>query len=96
MNFYNFFINQLTQRGVFEGQAKLIMDKVIANNPHMDGRWDELTINYPQQLTNIIWISVEQETLEFIKENCPQAWFRPIFDIDHPLRKEFEKQHGNI
>lgn len=94
MNFYDFFINELVQRGMFDNQAKSVMDKVMANNPHMEGRWSEKTTGYPENLTNIIWLSVEQEALEFIKENCPQAWFRPMFDREHPLRKEFEKQHS--
>ncbi len=94
MNFYDFFINQLVQNGMFDNQAKAVVDKVMGNNPQMEGRWGEKTTEYPQNLTNIIWLSVKHEALEFIKENCPQAWFRPMFDKEHPLRKEFEKQHS--
>lgn len=95
MNFYDYFIKQLTERGVFKNQAEEIMEKVMTNNPMMEGRWSERTSNYPENLTNIIWMGIEDEALKYIKENCPQAWFRPMFDKEHPLRKEFEKQICN-
>lgn len=51
--------------------------------------------NYPEVTKNIIWMGIELTTLNYIKENCPEAWFRPLFDPDHPLRKELDALQNN-
>ena len=99
MNFYDFCIGELVNRGMFENQAKEVMQRVMTKeNDTMAGRWQDKVSDYPPALKGVIWMGVEHETLEYIKENCPEAWFRPVFDKDHPMRKEFEslKERGEV
>jgi len=90
MNFYEWGINELQSNGLSSDQAEAIMKSEINENTTMSGRWTDDIVEYPDFMKNILWLSIQRITLEFIKENCPKAWFRPLFDLDHPLRKEFE------
>ena len=94
MSFYEYITNQLTQRGMFNNQAKEVIENVMKNQPEMDGRWEDDINGYPPALRNLIWVTVEHEALNYIKLRCPEAWFRAIFDKEHPLRKEFESNQS--
>lgn len=91
MNFYDFFTKQLTSLGMFPNQAKDVMTITMERHSEMKGRWDEDITSYPQQLQNIIWLSIEDIALEYIEKNVPEAWFKPIFDRNSPIRKQFEQ-----
>jgi len=90
MTFYEFGIKRLTEWGMFDNQAKEVMLREMETNEPMQGRWMENMESYPDIAKNIIWMGIEYTALEYIKEKCPEAWFRPLFDKNHPLRKEFE------
>ena len=90
MTFYKFGTSELQKRGMFNSQAETVMQKVVAQNDQMDGRWNEDISEYPPMMKNLIWINIENEALKYIKKHCPEAWFRPVFDNEHPLRKKFE------
>lgn len=94
MNFYKFGISELKNRGMFPTQAVAIMQKEVEENKEMTERWGEDTSYYPPMMKNILWMGIEQKALEYIKENCPEAWFRPVFDPEHPLRKQFEESQA--
>lgn len=96
MTFYEFGMKELQSRGMFTTQAENVMKNVIAENTQMGLRWNDNISDYPPMMKNIIWMSIENEALNYIKISCPEAWFRPVFDKDHPLRKQFEETHGAL
>ena len=71
----------LVEHGMWPGQAQAIVDRVKAakRNESMEGRWDDQIEDYPPQMLAVLWMSVRTEALVYIDENCPQAWFRPMF-----------------
>jgi hypothetical protein len=94
MTFYEFGIKELTSRGMFNYQAVKVIKNVMSGNDLMQSRWNEDISGYPLLIRNFLWMDIEKEALNFIKISCPEAWFRPVFDKDHPLRKEFEAMQG--
>lgn len=70
--------------GMFDTQAKEVLDRVKADkvNEPMKQRWNDAPEDYPEILFNVIWINTKQHALEWIDENLPQAWFRPMFASD--------------
>lgn len=104
MNFYEFGVNEMKNRGMFKNQAEEVMQNVISDsesnaesvNREMEGRWGDSIDDYPPMLKVTVFMGIEPFALEYIKKNCPEAWFRPMFDRDHPLRKKFEEQQQSI
>ena len=103
MNFYEFGYEELKKRGMFDEQAHEVMERVVLNSHsnensvHWDmrDRWSDNINNYPPMLQPIVFMGIEPIALEYIKEKCPNAWFRPMFDKEHPLRKKFEEEQLN-
>lgn len=81
MTWLQWAIARLVDRGMFEDQAKLVMDAVMANpsNEAMRNRWNTAVDNYPTQMQAVCWMSIAAEALEWIDKNCPNAWFRGMF-----------------
>ena len=73
--------NMLVERGMFENQANAVMEAVKTDkgNEAMLGRWNEPANAYPETLYLVLWSSVKDAALAWIDENCPRAWFRPMF-----------------
>jgi len=98
MTFYEFGIKDLVSKGMFDIQATEVMNRVVidsknkdsANNA-MNGRWDDKVEDYPPTMSVVLSIAIEPIALEWIKDTLPEAWFRPMFDKDHPVRKQFEE-----
>lgn len=79
-------VEMLYESGLFKNQAVEIVERAKANvvNESMQNRWQDQAEGYPPQLLAVLWVSVKDHALEWIDENCPQAWFRPLFDNDNP------------
>lgn len=92
MNFKTLCEGYLKSNGLFDSQIADIMGNVILSHPEMKNRWLDNVNEYPEQLKTIVLMGVNHETLKYIKERCPDAWFRPIFDKEHSLRKKFESE----
>lgn len=74
-------VKQLKDNGMFDNQANEVIDGYAAGpfGESMRGRWDEDTTGYPEQLLGVLWLGVRAEALAWIDENCPAAWFKPMF-----------------
>ena len=74
--------DRLVGNGVFPDMAEKIMAIVKADdiNKAMQGRWNEPPETYPSSVLAILWVSTKHTALEWIIENCPNAWFRPMFE----------------
>ena len=74
--------------GMFQTQAEKVMDEHIndpANNA-MEGRWNDDIEGYPPQLLATVFVGIELTALEWIKKNCPNAWFRACFKTQEATR----------
>jgi hypothetical protein len=72
----------LFERGMFEADAVKVVEAVIADpaNEAMQSRWGDHVEGYPPQMVNVLWFTTKRHALEHIEANCPQAWFKPLFD----------------
>lgn len=98
MTFYEYFKEMLGKKGMFPKQAEEVMQRVLAESAkgedyvlqEMGHRWGHQIDDYPSVLIPMIMLSIDNVALEYIKENCPEAWFRPMFDPEHTLRQELK------
>jgi hypothetical protein len=42
--------------------------------------WDSPAEEYPESVYLFLWLYVKQAAKEWIEENAPDAWYRPMFD----------------
>lgn len=72
----------LYERGMFEDQAKDVVAQAEASPAmaSMAGRWDQDVSGYPAPLFKVLSISLDREALAWIDRECPEAWFRDVFD----------------
>tara|TARA_R110000850_G_scaffold32558_1_gene89718 strand:- start:682 stop:939 length:258 start_codon:yes stop_codon:yes gene_type:complete len=75
--------DKLTGMGMFESQAKQVMDLAI---PKMNDIVDDYNIDfndpsdtYPEAIYSVLFMTVKITALEWIEENAPMAWFKPMF-----------------
>lgn len=81
MTFKEAMIKAMTSRGMFETQAIDVIANYIEKNkdkPMMD-RWHEDVSGYPDALQATLWMGVKSYASEWISDNAPEAWFRPMF-----------------
>lgn len=78
------FISMLVNNGMFEEQAKEVMQlaepKLKELTDDYSIRFDQLSESYPNSVYNILFIPVKKVALEWIDANKPQAWYRPMFE----------------
>ncbi len=81
MTFRQALVAEMVSRGMFESQANKVMDLVIADeiNRDMAGRWDEDASEYPAPLLIVLWLNARGTALEWIDQNLPRAFYRPMF-----------------
>lgn len=85
MTFRDKFKLMIVGNGLFPEQAEEIM-KSIENaeddyllslqerlNDHIEG--------YPQSVLTVGWFVVKSFSLEWIEQNCPNAWCKPMFEV---------------
>ena len=71
----------MVDRGMFDNQADVVMDKVkTIVGESMDRRWDESIENYPDTVLIQLWLIAKEESLNYLNENLPLAWFKPMFE----------------
>ena len=72
----------LVSNGMFDYMADEVMERIKADEAHqsMQGRWKDDVDGYPTQLFSVVWEIAKHHALEYIDENLPLAWFRPMFE----------------
>jgi len=74
----------LTDNGMADGQADAVLKEAIPRiEASMAGykiTWNEPADGYPETVFNALWLHLCETAREWIAENAPRAWFRPIFD----------------
>lgn len=75
----------LVEHGLFRNQARAIID-MVARDKHvrkeMAERWNDSVSDYPPMFINVLWLHVRNHTLAWIDQNCPNAWYRSLFEND--------------
>lgn len=74
-------VEMLVDCGMFDSDAKAVMERVKADkgNEAMSMRWRDGIEGYPEQLLAVLWLSTKRHAVEWIDDNIPLAWYRPMF-----------------
>lgn len=74
-------IKQLEDNGMFLEQAEQVFKKAqpLLKRDDYTITWDRPASEYPEPFYNVLWVMIKPIALQWIDENCPQAWFRPMF-----------------
>ena len=78
-----FLTTHLTKSGMSEAQSKRVLQKAL---PHIHSlapdhgfSFDSPIDGYPAMMKPLLVNITNEQALEWIDENLPQAWFRPMF-----------------
>ena len=71
----------LTDGGMFDEQAAQVFEAIKNSdeNEAMRERWNEPAEDYPSVLVSALNVSAAVHAVEWLDENLPLAWFRPVF-----------------
>ena len=90
---------KLVEHGMFDEDADAVLKALEAdptNEPMYNrytrqDRWAEEVSGYPPPLLAVLWLKVRHGALAYIKRECPEAWFRPLFEDEPAAEREFGK-----
>jgi hypothetical protein len=75
--------NMLVNNGMFESQAKEVIDIAIPelNNILDDYKFtfDRPASEYPNVIYTLLFMHIKPIALKWIEKNCPMAWYKPMF-----------------
>ncbi len=71
----------LEDNGMFPENSKAVFEamKSTKENEAMSQRWYDDPSDYPSIILRLAIISARHYALIWIDENCPDAWYRPLF-----------------
>lgn len=69
----------LVANGMSEGDANKVFALVHSQITSMEGRWLEPVDSYPESIFNLTWNQSKEIALEWIDQNKPKAFYRPMF-----------------
>lgn len=76
-------ISMLVERGMFESQAKEVVESSITQinfmTPSYRITWDSRCEDYPDSMYDVWFFIMKPIALNWINENKPNAWFKPMF-----------------
>ena len=64
---------------MFDSQAVQVVEHVKAYQPSMASLWNQSVSGYPETVRTALVISLRSSAVEWIDNNLPKAWFRPMF-----------------
>ena len=74
----------LVKNGMFDSQAKKVMDLAIPELQNLVEDYhitfDRPSEEYPKVVYGILFLDIKPIALKWIEENCPMAWFKPMFN----------------
>lgn len=83
MTVREYLVDRLIDNGMFESQAKEVVESAI---PELNSMVDDYKITfdrpakeYPAILLKLFYANLRPIALKWIDKNAPQAWFRPMF-----------------
>jgi hypothetical protein len=76
--------DMLVQNGMFEDQAEKVLEiaipRIESADPNYRITWNRPADEYPEPVYKSMWLYVRAAAKEWLAENAPEAWFRPMFD----------------
>ena len=71
----------LDDRGLFPKQTEAILKNYVDGplGAEMRSRLNDSVEDYPPVLLTVCWMGLQKTALDWIDENCPQHWARPMF-----------------
>ena len=94
-------IQNIKRCGVSGKDTKEIMEFIAPNmNKKMqeDGTtidWSSDANGYIEPIDNMVFLMAKPFIAEWIEENCPQEWFKPMFTMTHNEIKEMYSRAKN-
>lgn len=75
--------NDLFSLGMPEDDVAAVIEKVKTDemNITMKNRWNDKVDNYPPAIYSMLFRVSKEAALEWVNENCPQAWFKAALEI---------------
>ena len=84
-----YLIKILISMGMFESQAIKVMEiaipKIHKLTDHYRINFDDDSETYPRPIYNVLMLGIKPIALEWINENAPEAWYKPMFE---PITKD--------
>ncbi len=72
--------------GMHEDRCGAVIELVKTETSKSMGKhWEDAADGYPDCLLSALWLVAKHYALEYIDENCPEAWFRPMFEPNGDL-----------
>lgn len=88
-------LNFLMENGLWPDQADQVFERA---KPKLEVGgykmlWGRPSSEYPDVLYAVMFLTLKTVGLEWIDENCPQAWFRPMFTASPESEIKQLKEH---
>lgn len=78
------FIQMLVNMGMFESQASEVMELAIPKlnviTESYSLTWDSSSDSYPEPIYTVLMLSIKPVALDWIINNKPEAWYKPMFE----------------
>lgn len=72
-------LNNLISMGMSDSQAEESLDYAIKKHKQEGDTYVDFDGDYPKFMVSIVILTLKPYLLEWIEENKPQAWFKPMF-----------------
>lgn len=71
----------MMDNGLWLKEAAAVLASVVESEEQkpMQYRWNDPTSDYPDALLAVLWLTIRDAALEWIDENEPQHFARPMF-----------------
>ena len=74
----------LVSKGMWDNQADAVLAQMKVDDENgfvhpMKGWWTDDVEGYPNSLLAVLFVTADRVALQWIDENKPKAWFRPMF-----------------
>ena len=82
MTFEDKIKEMLVEHGMWDDEAKAVVEMLKADklNESMAHRWNDDVEDYPLSMLAILWMETKHIAIEYIDANCPEAFYRPMFE----------------
>jgi len=85
---------ELQKNGLSETDSVAVLDIAKEDDAFTStfkGRWNDDINGYPPMIKSLVWMSLKPIALQWCEDNCPEAWFKPMF-----MSTEKQKEMGII
>lgn len=90
-------VDMICQRGVFKETAEKIVEDFLKDygDDYLLENRNSPASSYPQELFNVLWLSLRKFTYNWICKNQPEAWYKDMFKTLKELNIETKSKAVN-